>query len=240
MAYNSHKQLWFNPNIEYIFDTTIIEYDIADAGFSIIKEYRLLPRQKIMELEMLGKGIERHIAIGKLQGSDKVFSSKFTEKFAEIRSVFVNSNDLTDNDILSVKKDAIFTTKKCYNVEFGNIRFVEKNVYSSYIRFSNINNIEIYYSNDLFDIKNIGESSANKHRLFMLDTIKSIISMIENKDQRVKRFINDFIKKYKSHQLDDEYYIKFDSASKDIDLLFNFKNVIIPLVTIICKEVPYE
>lgn len=235
MSYDPHKQIWFNPNIEYIFDTEIIEYDMKDAGFSIIKEYKLLPESKIAELERIGKGIERHIIIGKIQGADKEFSKRFSEKFADVRAMFIDINKLTDNDIISVKKDAIFTIGRSDNLSFGNIVFAEKNKYSSYIRFSDV---EIYYSQDQLDVKGIGESGVNRHRIYMLDFIKKMIEMIECKDNRVKRYLIDFVMKYKNRELDEEYYIKFDRMSKDPDLLFNFRKIILPLFFMVMKEVP--
>jgi len=46
------------------------------------------------------------------------------------------------------------------------------------------------------------------------------------------RFIND----YKSLNLDEEYYVEFNNMSRDINPLFNFQNVIIPLLHVILKE----
>lgn len=238
MGYNPNKQVWFNPNIEYIFDTDIIEYDMKDAGFNIIKEYRLLPERTIKDLEMLGKGIDRHIAIGKMQGKDKEFSDRLSQKFAEMRAVFIDSNSLADSDIISVKKDAIFAIKECDVTTFGNIHFAEKNRYSSYIRFSNIGDIEIYYSDNGMDVKGLGESTTNMHRVYLIDFIKSVIQMLENKDSKVRRFVMQFIMDYKARRLDDEYYLKFTRNAKEFDLLFNFRNVIIPLLCIIQKELP--
>ena len=97
-----------------------------------------------------------------MQGKDKEFSDRLSQKFAEMRAVFIDSNSLADSDIISVKKDAIFTIKECDVTMFGNIHFAEKNRYSSYIRFSNIGDIEIYYSDNGMDIKGLGESSTNK------------------------------------------------------------------------------
>lgn len=238
MGYDPHKQVWFNPNIEFIFDTELIEYDARDAGFNIIKEYKLLPQSTITELEILGKGLERHIAIGKLQGQDREFSKKFTDKFAEVRAIFIDVNNLTDNDIVSVKKDAIFTTHRCDITEFGGIRFASKNQYSSYIRFHEIGDIEIYYSENSLDVKGLGQNTENRHRLYMLEFIRQCMRMIEVRDQRVRRFIMEFVRKYKSRELDDEYYLKFERNGKDMDLLFNYQQVIIPLIMIILKEIP--
>ena len=56
MIYDPSKSIWKNPNIEYLFNDDIIEYDIKDAGFSLIKQHRLLPDETIRNLEKLGKG----------------------------------------------------------------------------------------------------------------------------------------------------------------------------------------
>ena len=41
--YNPSQTTWLNPNIEYLFGDEIIDYDMKDAGFNLIKQYRLLP-----------------------------------------------------------------------------------------------------------------------------------------------------------------------------------------------------
>ena len=40
-SYHPSKTTWLNPNIEYLFNEEIIEYDIHDAGFSIIQRVAL-------------------------------------------------------------------------------------------------------------------------------------------------------------------------------------------------------
>lgn len=236
MGYDPYKSVWMNPNIEYLFNEEIHEYDIQDAGFSLIKQYKLLPEEKIQELTMMGKGKERHIAVGILQRDDKEFTKRLMDKFAEIRKIFIELNGLTDNDIISVKKDAIFTTKQCSKTKFDNIIFVEKNLYSSYIRFPNVNNLEIYYSSRGIDIKGMSDKALNRHRLYMLEFIRNCIGMIEGRNSRIKRYLNEFINNYKFMELEDEYYLEFNNLSKDLNLLFNYQNIIIPLIQITMKE----
>lgn len=237
MGYDPFKSTWLNPNIQYLFNDEIIEYDLRDAGFNLIKQYHLLPKAKIAELESLGKGVERHIAIGKLQRDDKELSKNLSDKFAEIRTIFISANNLTDNDIISVKKDAIFTIGQCKKLNFGSLVFAKKNNYSSYIRFSSISNLEIYYSNDQMDIKGMGDHAVNRHRLYMMEFIKEMIEMIESNNPRVKRYIAKFIKEYKTHELEEEFYIEFNNISKDINPLFNYQNIVIPFIQIIQKEI---
>ena len=234
--YDTSKSTWLNPNIEYLFDNEIIEYDIQDAGFSLIKQYKLLPDTKIRELEILGKGLDRHIAVGRLQGNDKEFSKSLNTKFAEIRKIFISMNGLDDNDIISVKKDAIYTIGRCKKSKFDSIIFREKNIYTSYIRFPNINNIELYYSINGIDIKGMSDSAVNRHRLYLLDFINKYIPYIESKNVFVKKYLRNFINEYKFHELEDEFYVEFNAQSNKINPIYNYQNILIPLTLITMKE----
>lgn len=236
-GYNPSKTTWMNPNIEYLFNTDIIEYDIQDAGFSLIRQYRLLPDDKIRELERLGKGLDRHIAVGMLQRDDKEFSKKLGEKFAEIRTLFLYNNSLSDNDIVSVKKDAIYTIGPCKKTSFGKIKFREKSHYTSYIRFSQIQNLEMYYSHDGIDVKGMSESSVRIHNLHWMELFREIFPMIESRSPRVKRKFMQFVDQYKADEVEEEFYIEFNNVSRNMNKLHNFQRVIVPLVQIIQREV---
>lgn len=235
MSYDPKKTTWLNPNIEYLFDNEIVEYDIKDAGFSIIKHYKLLSPEIIKNLTDLGKR-ERHIAVGKMQGIDKNFSKALMDKFAEVRAIFVSANNLSDNNIISVKKDAIFTIGECNKIKFGKIEFASKNRYSSYLRFIDNMNIEIYYNSGNMDIKGMGDSAINRHRLYMLEFIKSMISQLECRNSSAKRSLKRFIDDYKAMKLDEEYYIEFNNMSRDYNPLFNFQKIVIPFTQILLKE----
>jgi hypothetical protein len=236
MGYNPAKSTWLNPDIEYLFNDEIIEYDMRDAGFSIIRYFKLLPLRKIGELASIDKDV-RVIEIGKLQRDDKEFSKMLLDYFAVARSMFIEANDLSDNQIISVKKDAIYVIGKCNKTTFGCIEFAPKNTYSSYVRFSDNMNIEIYYSSNTLDVKGIGDSAVNRHRLYMLDFIKKIIGYIETKNMSVKRYLLSFINDYKSMSLDEEYYVEFNNISREMNVLFNFQKVLIPLTLITIGEV---
>jgi len=236
--YDSRKTNWLNPYIQYLFDDEIIEYDMKDAGFNIIKQFKLLPSEKIIELEKMGKGFDRHKAIGILQ-RDREFSTRLLDKFAEMRGLFVGYNNLGDNNIIAVKKDAIFTIGECKKTKFGGIEFAQKNKYSSYIRFEDNHNIEIYYSNELTDVKGMSESSLNRHRFYILQFLREVIAKLEDKNSSVRRDLIKFIMDYKSMTLDETYYLEFNNKSTDINPVYNYQKVLIPLVQIIEKELRY-
>ena len=237
MGYNPSKSTWLNPNIEYLFNDDIIEYDIHDAGFSLIQQYQLLPPEKIKELERIPRGIQRHIQVGVLQRDDKEFSKRLTDKFTEVRALFMMMNQLKDDSIISVKKDAIYTIGKVKRTTFGKVKFMEKNHYSSYIRFPDITNLELYYGENGIDVKGMGDAAVNRHRLYMLEFLRKTIKSIEQQDSSVKRKFMRFFNQYKFDELDEEFYIEFNNISRDQNKLFNYANLLIPLLKIIMREV---
>lgn len=238
MLYDYKQTTWMNLNIEYLFDDEIVEWDIKDAGFSLIKEFKLLPEDEIARLNRMDKGLQRHIEIGNMQKNDKEFSNRLLNAFADARKFFMQTNNIVDNDIVSVKKDAFFITRKPNRVNFGQIHFVAKNTYSSYLRFSNIHNIEIYYMPDgHMDFKQIGDSCIARHKLYTVEFLKGFIRRMENHDTSVKRYMMKYISEYKSLKMDEEYYLEFNNKSRDINPLFNYREILIPLLSIITKEV---
>lgn len=235
LTYNPNKSVWYNPNIEYLFDDEIREYDMRDAGFSIIQQYKLLPPEKIQELAGLSHD-DRNKRVGIMQ-RDKSFSEALLSKFAEVRTIFINLNELDDDNIISVKKDAFFVIGRYRRTTFGKIEFRVKNEYSSYIRLPNIQNMEFYYSSAQLEVKGMGDSAVNRHRLYMLDFVRKVISGIEaHNTSQVKRLIKTFVDQYKGQELPEEYYLEFNNMSKNLDPIFNFREVIIPLIQIVMKE----
>jgi hypothetical protein len=234
--YTPNMSIWLNPNLEYLFNTEIIEYDMKEAGFSLIKQFHLLSDDEIHKLNMIEKS-ERTIAIGKLQRDKILSSSALSDKFTEMRAAFIEANKITDNDIISVKKDAIFTIGKCKRQKFGGIEFVEKHNYSSYIRFVNNSNIEIFYNDgDGLEIKGIGDIGINRHRLYLIPFLEKIIKYIELKNPSVKRQIRTFIDDYKAMKLDEGYYIEFNNKSASVDPMYNYQKLLIPLVQLVVEE----
>ena len=247
------KHLYLNKNIDFIIATEITEYDMKDGGYSLCKEYKLLPQKLLDELGELPKK-ERHIKIGKLQRKDKELSKMLNECFSEARRLFFSHNDLEDSDILSIKKDAIFVIgKTCSNCDFGKIHFRGKNVYSSYAYLADC---EFYYNSmiDTIDIKNINDDVLKKHEKYMTSFIKKMFKHLETSSQEVTlRYLKRFIDNYKNfnqplgyyreytkdsvynvlNREDDDTFIYdnyWDDKIEDLDISFNYNNIIIPFL----------
>lgn len=249
MLYQKH--LYLNKNIHFLVSNEIIEYDIKSAGFNIIKKYKLLSDDKIRYLETLEKK-QRQIQIGLYQREDKELIHKLNDKFIEVRKMFFEANELKDEDILSIKRDAIVTLKRCKHTEFDNIVFVEKNIYSSYYY---LNNYEFYYNNDKVDVKGISDEMLKLHREYFLDFLYNFFKMNEiSSRKKTIELINDFAYYYKEKKLHIGYYRELNSQSlfrikeklfgeqigvKNIsiidmvDISYNYLNYVLPLVSIL-------
>ena len=248
--YEKHNYL--NKNIEYLVNNEITEYDIRSAGFNIIKKYKLLDDKKISHLESLPKK-RRQITIGLYQKDNIEFRDRLNEKFIEIRKLFFEANELDDDDVLSIKKDAIITLKKCFHTEFDNIEFIDKNVYSSYFY---INKFEFYINEKNIHLKGISDEKLKLHEDYMLDFLHKIFRLIETSSN--KKYIIDnirqFISFYKNKMLHIGYYreLNADSLYKlnidflndhigvehtksldNIDISYNYLKYIVPIINIL-------
>lgn len=236
MGYSPERTTWLNPDIEYLLNEDIIEYDIRSAGLSLIKQFRLLDPKLIDELSHLEK-FAATVRIGKLQGQDRAFSRALLDKFAEMRATFISANGLTDDRIISVKKDAIFTIGSCDRLAFGEVTFVPKHSYSSYLRFSDIpNTVELYLGDVGIDVKGISDISLARHKLYMLNFISKVTGYLETKNTSVKHYLAKFIADYRAGELDDGYYLEFNNVSATIDPAFNYLYVIRPIVQLTLRE----
>lgn len=226
-----------------------------EAGWNLILYYELLPEDKIQYLDSLNK-TNRKIEIGKIMRDDKKFSLKLTESFGAMRKLFIEANRLEDDDILSIKKDAIFViSKRCHDMKFKNVEFVEKNVYTSYHKFGKL---ELYYSSkrDVLDVKGINDNALVNHTHFM-NILKKMFNLIEcDNYDGFSKLMCKFSDDYKSKRLSYEYYREFNANSSytitnskssvreyvvgldgmdqslenKLDISYNYLNFILPMI----------
>jgi len=250
MLYEKHNYL--NKNIEYLINTEITEYDIKSAGFNIIKRYKMLSDDIIERLESMDKK-RRQISIGLYQKNDPDFKEELNAKFVEVRKIFFEANELHDDEVLSIKKDAVITLKKCHNTTFDNIEFVDKNNYTSYFY---INKYEFYVNDKQLDLKGISDSKLELHKKYMIDFLYKIFRLFETNSN--KKYIIDnlreFISFYKDKRLHIGYYRELNNDSlfkidtllanefkglehtkslDRIDISYNYLKYIVPIMNIL-------
>jgi len=232
----------------FIFNAKIYEYDIHSAGLSLMEYYKLTDKSVINELKSMDK-YKRNVLIGNMQRKDASFKDSLSKAFCDIRKEFYDVNDLEFDDIVSVKKDAIFTTKKCNARIFDCVEFVVKNEYTSYCQ---LKNLEFYYNDEKLDVKGIDETSLDKHT-DILSMIKSYFNKLEEFGKsNACRYMNRMFTRYKTQILPVGYYRELNSVGKfslinsgdkyddfwedrkqELDIGYNMQNVFIPMVMLI-------
>lgn len=247
--YNRHGYL--NKDIPFIISNEIIEYDMVSAGLNLTKKYGLLDPDTISHLERLPKAM-RNVQMGLIQKKDREYTKNLQEAFVQGRKLFFEANDLNVDNVLSIKKDAIYTMKTCDVLEFDGLEFSPKNAYTSYYY---LNGYEFYYNREGIDVKGIDDTKLELHSEYMLGAIYDYMYLQENNTRsRVIKYIRDLARHYKRKEMEIGYYRELNNESLfrlNIDVLdtefgveytddknsilinYNFNNYIIPLTRIL-------
>ena len=121
------RHFYVNKSIDSLVNNEIIEYDMKSADISIIESKGLISEEEIKLIKSLPKKV-RNTKIGKMQKHNKELVKELNKGFTEYRKLLIETNEIDDSDIISIKKDAIFTTKRCDKKSFDKVQFVEKNI----------------------------------------------------------------------------------------------------------------
>jgi hypothetical protein len=257
------KDNFLRKDIDILINKPIIEYDLKSANTSLCKYYNLLDKKTIKKIEMMPKH-DRVVTIGKLQRADKVFKENLKQAFKDIRLKFFKENNIDENDVLAIKKDAIFMLKPCNYTQFGECNFIPKNEYTSYIYLNR--QLEVYFNRmgicdapPKVDVKGISDISLKKHEGYLLEFLARLFTHLEDGNRTALfKFINNFVSKYKHRHLPVGYYREFNNLSifrvnewdatfsddtflpfeypqEHLDIDYNFANVIIPIINLLIR-----
>ena len=205
------KDNWLDKDTTFMI-CDIIEYDMKRAGLSIIKQDSLLSQDLITKYERMPKK-EADEAIGKLQIKNTELKTGLANGFKKYRLKFGEMNNISNEDIISVKKDAIFTKKYCEATQVdSHILFVEKNSYQARLY---LNDLEFYWKfTGELDVKGISDKKLKLHEDYMLRVIWKVIEFLGSYDytggiKYTVKIMND----YKFKRLPIEYYREFNQTS---------------------------
>lgn len=235
-----------NRDYPFIYNNEIIEWDIKSANTSLMSYYNLQPEKVIQKLASMAKS-QREIAVGKLMRKDKEFSRNLEESFNKIIQEFMDTNELSWDDIVSVKKDAVFVKNhKIAHSEFGAVHFIPKNQYKHILL---LPKYEIYISDSVTDVKGIPNDKLPLHEDGMLDFIRTTMDSASEMNH-LQSFFKEYVIAYKRKELEFDAYREFNSDSffriggefpmmtdamieddmEFLDISYNYINVIIPTI----------
>lgn len=254
--YSPKRHAYINKNFDYITSASIKEYDMKSAGLNILIASGAIDEKTIAHLKSLPKH-KRTVEEGLMQRRDKNISKIINDGLVEYRTKFIEANDISDSDIISVKRDAIFlVNKRVKYTKFDNVEFIPKNKYSSYYR---IGRLEIYYSkrDDVLDIKGLKgrDNNFKQHENYIINFLKKLFKLNEISRNSACEYLRQFANDYRKLKLPIGYYREFNTNSlyrlnlapiagnsiavdiiddkKLIDITYNYIYIIMPLIKLI-------
>ena len=192
----------------------IWEYDINKANISILLQYGFISQNEFNMYSQMNK-LQRQIAIGRLQQNPE-YAKVISTGFEESRKSLIMSNDIKEDEIVSIKKDAVYTLKKLDVIDFGNIHFTLRGLYQIFLICMGL---EIYFNwderTDSYDIqvKGINDDKLYLHEP-MISAICDILRNVQTNNIKVAmQMITQLRHKYVNFELPIEYYREFNSSS---------------------------
>lgn len=146
-----YRDNWTNKDLSYVKNNIITEYDLTAAATNIMYETGIID-DIVYERMMTTDKISREIMVGKLQINRPDVVEKLTAGYREARRLFVQNNNILPENVLSVRRDALyiigdlelngFITKK--------LIFRPKNRYNTFLRYGKRS--ELYLREDNSEI----------------------------------------------------------------------------------------
>lgn len=238
----------------YCFGSDIVEWDISSANTSLMSFYYLKSQKVIERLQSLPKE-QRVIKVGLMLQKDKEFSKALQQSFDDITDLFIKANGLTSEDIIGVRKDAVYVKNHVVTVQdFGDcVHFIPKNSYHAYIY---LDPIEVFIGSRRTDVKGISDENTELHKDGMLTMIGDVVRLCEVGDTYgLNEYMHSVADAYKKRELPLEWYREFNSNScfkwidddgyvlladileKDldqVDISHNYFKVILPVIQMLC------
>lgn len=202
----NEKLMWFNPDIQFMFHSNIVEYDMRAMSVSISEKYGLLDEETIRVLKLLPKE-QRTKRVGLLQKDDKNYSERLIQCELETRRKFLETNGLDETNVISLHSDAcIFNSKKKIINNIEGIEFKHANTWTAYMIYKGI---EMFYADGVITYKGIPKEMLNKHTLGIHKYLCTVFDKVENYDPEILDFLSKFQRRYLQDKLQDFFYIPF-------------------------------
>lgn len=201
--------------ISYLIHHKIYEYDISKANINILLYKGVIDINEYNRIYNLSR-IDRQKEIGLMILKDRNIEKIIHSGIIEMREKFLLSNNISDDDILSCKNDAIFVIDKVpLYTRFENVEFKLKNTYTSFYK---TNNYEFYYLNDSvngdkLDVKGINDEKLLLHEEYIIDFCKALFNTVDYNINDAVLMIRNFYNQFINNQLDIGYYRNFDPDS---------------------------
>ena len=208
---------WLQP-VPYIVGQYITEYDMSKANISVLYQAGVINKDLYNELYNSEK-FYREKYIGMMERNNPKISEIKADYIAKYRKAFIESNEISDNEILAIKNDAIFVLGQRRNITHFDevVNFRIANVYNLYMK---IGIIELYYGVDsitgeeIFDVKGINDRKLELHRNGMAYILcDTFYTLLTSGAQEAINVCEQFLYGLLNRQLGIDFYREFNADS---------------------------
>lgn len=198
--------------------TDIYEYDIAKANISILLSLGYITEDDYRKYYNMNKQ-EREIKIGYLQRNNPHIKTALEDGFMRARRMLIMKNSIHDEEIIAIKKDAVYVTRPLSVTKFGCIEFTLRNRYSLMLKTSNPK-LEFYFGISdvdgvpILDVKGVKDEALPLHEGYMLSLLCEIFEMmVREKYKEAIMYLTKVMKDYTNRRLPIGFYREFNSLS---------------------------
>lgn len=207
------------------------EYDIRQANINMLRAEGIISEDYYNDLQNIPKR-DREITIGKMSIMrdyiDKKIMKVIQDNIKKYKDLFLNRNNINPDSVVRIANDAIvvLTSLPIKQTQFdtgnGNqVEFVNKNIYTSMVRFSKSTNRTVSIFLNILpddsinvDVKGISDDSLSLKFPDFLVIITDIIKLLERTDKNmVFRYFNNVYNDYINLRLPLNAYRDFVSGS---------------------------
>lgn len=203
-----------------IYKGFIYEYDLSKANISALLYTNTISQEEYNRIYNMDKSF-REYTIGMMIKNNQDIYEKIKYGISVARKQFIIDNRLNINEIISIKNDAVFTTRKCEYTNFYNIfNFNLKNTYALFLKLENLEIYYNYYINkdneiiDIIDVKGISDEKLLLHRDGIINIInETCYDILNSTPEETLRSLSDKFRMYIQREYKSNYYRSFDSSS---------------------------
>jgi hypothetical protein len=210
------KKTNYTTPLRYI-QTSIYEYDIRKANISILLKYGAISQETYNEFLVMDK-LERQIRIGLMQRNNPELKQILETGFEEARRLLIESNSIELDEIVSIKKDALFITRPLQQTSFSPIEFVLKNRYDLFLK-TECPKLEFFFGvatdeDSIIDVKGIKDEALPIHTDTWITFLCTLFGhLLNGRTESAINYLSGISKEYINRSLPVEWYREFNSQS---------------------------
>lgn len=227
------EQIWSQTNylapIPFIFDSTIIEYDIRKANISVLYNRRAISKEQYDMFLNMDK-MDREKSIGLMIRRNPDLQAILSEGIRASRKALCELLGLSNASILAIKNDAIYVIYRGYTSSFQDVQinesitFVVKNRYDSFYLLGR-NKFYYFYdpveNKESMDIDGLGDYGIQVCKPFLDILSEAFYRARTGGCKSGLKYVNEIYRPYINKEFPLECYRRLDPQAR-FDLISYF------------------